>query len=78
MLTFGGIARNVHLEGPSYSVDITIIIHKTIENSTIILSIINPSLFILLKFSYILIFFMNFLAPNFKPKKINLKKLTIY
>ena len=62
--------------GPSHSVDTIIIIHKFIENFTIIsfqkkkfiiiLSIINPSLFILLKFSYIL---MNYLAPNFKSQK---------
>ena len=37
---------------PSYSVDTIIIIHKPIENFTIILSIINSSLSILLKFLY--------------------------
>ena len=64
--------------GPSHSVDTIIIIHKIIEKFTIIsfqkkkkkftiiLSIINPSLFILLKFSYIL---MNYLTPNFKSQK---------
>lgn len=61
--------------GPSHNVDTIIIIHESIENFTIILSIINPSLFILLKFSYILIFLMNYLAPNIKSQKNKLKEI---
>ena len=55
-LTIGDSNQKCSLRRLSYSVDTIIIIHKSIENSTIILSIISLSLFILLK---------NFLYFNF-------------
>ena len=43
----------------------------TLKKKKPLLFTINPSLFILLKFFYILIFLMNYWAPNFKSQKNN-------